>query len=121
MKQLVAMIVMTAMTSAMAATAPPLPIHSGQYVFQLRHAEQPNMPGIKLIARIHGHHIILINKSKSDIFPKGVIADGQLMWNADAGHWIIGYSDSDRYTKEVGGCSGGPEVVDLRKRIYWAC
>ena len=26
-----------------------------------------------------------------------------------------------RTATEVGGCSDGPEVVDLKKRIYWTC
>ena len=103
------------------AQAPRLPIRSGQYVFHLKDAEFPNMPGIALTAKISGHHIVLIHKGTSSIYPKGVIAEGELMWHAKSRQWIIGQTNSDRYANEVGGCSAGPDVVDLPKRIYWTC
>ena len=121
MKQFVVLIALTGLFSTSAGTAQRLPIHSGQYAFEHTFAEQPNMRSISLIARINGHHIVLINKSKSDVFPRGVIADGELMWHAKSRQWIIGATHSDRYAGEAGGCSDGPEVVDLRHKIYWTC
>lgn len=79
------------------------------------------MPSIMLLAKITGHHIVLINQSKSDVFPIGVIVDGELMWHAKFKQWIVGQTKADRYAKEVGGCSEGPEVIDLVKKIYWTC
>jgi hypothetical protein len=104
-----------------AVAAPALPLRSGQYVFQHHFAEHPTMASIQLVAKITGHHIVLINHSKSDIFPLGVIAEGELMWHAQTGQWIIVEIAADRYAKDVGGCSDGPEVIDLVKRIYWTC
>ena len=78
------------------------------------------MRGNPVVVRIRGHHIEVIN-TKADGFPIGVIAKGTLMWHAKYKAWIIGNSDSDRYAKDVGGCSEGPEEVDLRHRIYWTC
>jgi len=104
-----------------AMAAPPLPIRSGQYVFQHHYAEQPSMASIQLVATITGHHIVLINHSKSDVFPLGVIAEGELMWHAPTRQWIIVETDADRYARDVGGCSGGPDVIDLVKKIYWTC
>ena len=121
MKLLVVLIAITATLSAAAVAAPRLPIHSGRYVFQHRFAEQPNMVSVALIAKVTGHHIVLINKSKSDVFPKGVIVDGEIMWHAKSRQWIIIENKSDRYAKDVGGCSGGPDVVDLLHKIYWTC
>ena len=107
--------------TAAAGSAPPLPIQPGQYAFRHRFAEQPNMPSIALTAKISGHHIVLINPGKDGVFPHGVVAEGTLMWNVAIRQWIIGQDTSDRYTHEAGGCSEGPEVVDLANRIYWTC
>ena len=79
------------------------------------------MRSISLTAQIDDSHVVLTNHSASNVFPKGVVAEGTLMWHAGAKQWIIGHEPSDRYAKEVGGCSDGPEVIDLRKLIYWTC
>ena len=107
-------------TSALAASPPSL-LPSGNYTFQHRFAEQPNLPSVQVLAKISGLHIVLVNSTPSKIFPKGIIADGTLMWHTRSKQWIIGHSASDRNAKEVGGCSAGPEVVDLQKKIYWTC
>jgi hypothetical protein len=110
-----------AVASLAVAAEPALPLRSGRYAFQHRFAEQPEMPSIPLLARISGHHIVLINRTPSAVFPKGVIAEGTLMWHARSGQWIIGDKASDRDAEEAGGCSDGPEVVDLVRLIYWTC
>jgi len=107
--------------SAIAGSAPPLPIPSGQYTFRHRFAEQPDLPSITLTANIRGHHIVLINPGKARVFAHGVVAEGTLMWNVAIKQWVIGTEASDSTTPEAGGCSEGPEVVDLVHRIYWTC
>jgi len=79
------------------------------------------MQSITLTAKISGRRIKLINNSQSSVFPKGVIASGKLMWHSSSSQWIIGQSKSDPFAKEAGGCSDGPEVVDLQLKIYWTC
>lgn len=98
-----------------------LPIASGEYIFRHKFAERPNMQSILLTAKITRRHIVLINETQSDVFPKGIIVDGTLMWHAQSRQWIIGIDRSDRHAKDVGGCSDGPEVIDLKQRIYWTC
>ncbi len=120
MKLLTVLATLTASTFAIAQTARPA-IQSGQYTFQHKFAEQPNMESISVTAKIDGRHIVLINESDSDVFPKGVIAEGTLMWHQASKQWIIGHNNSDRLATEVGGCSDGPEVVDLTNKIYWTC
>jgi hypothetical protein len=107
--------------SWVATAEPRLPIQSGQYVFQHRFAEQPTTLSISLVAKIHGHHIQLFNETASQVFPKGVIAEGTLVWHVKTRQWIIAEVDADRRAKDVGGCSDGPEVVDLQQKIYWTC
>jgi hypothetical protein len=109
------------MISPLVLAAPAMPLRTGEYVFHHKFAEQPAVESIALLARINGHHIMLINESESAVFPKGVIAEGTLMWHSQSRQWIIGEKKSDRHLKEVGGCSAGPDVVDLQQRIYWTC
>ena len=108
-------------SSLAAAADPQLPIRSGQYTFQHRFAEQPEMRLEPIVAKISGRHIVLINKAQFGVFPKGIIEAGILMWHAKSKQWIIGDSNSDRFADDVGGCSTGPAVVDLKKKIYWTC
>jgi len=120
MKRSIALIALLTSLAAQGSTLPP-PLPSSQYAFQHKFAEQPKLPGTPLVAQINEFHIVLINESNSAIFPQGPIAEGTLMWHAASGQWIIGHSDSDRHAQSVGGCSDGPEVVDLVQKIYWTC
>ncbi len=104
-----------------AMLAPSLPLQSGEYIFQHRFYEHPGLPSIRVTASISGRHIVLNNEIASGAFPKGIIAEGTLIWHKASGEWIIGQDVPDGDADEVGGCSDGPEVVDLRERIYWTC
>jgi hypothetical protein len=94
------------------------PIRNGEHAFRHRSAEHPNLPAHPLVARITGTRIVLVNRKKSSVFPIGVVAEGELMWHATSKQWILG---QDLTAEEVGGCSDGPEVVDVKKRVYWRC
>ncbi|MEL1266065.1 hypothetical protein [Pseudoxanthomonas putridarboris] len=108
-------------TSAQASSGPALPIQSGQHTFQHRFSEHPSIPSIPLIAKISGGRIVLVNETPSDVFPQGIVAEGTLMWHAGSNQWIIGHSSADQQAQDVGGCSDGPEVVDLERKVYWTC
>ncbi|MBL8262222.1 MAG: hypothetical protein JNM58_07350 [Xanthomonadaceae bacterium] len=97
------------------------PLRNGEHAFRHRSAVHPNLPAHPLVARITGTRIVLTNSKPSSVFPLGVVAEGELMWDAASKQWIHGYDPADRTSKEVGGCSDGPEVVDLRRRTYWTC
>jgi hypothetical protein len=103
------------------ASEPVVPLSSGEYTFQHRFAEHPAMPSFQLKATISGKRIVLTNPKASGPFPAGVLAEGELMWHPASGQWIIGKEASDRSLQDVGGCSDGPEVVDLVGKIYWTC
>ena len=115
------LVVLAALLATSGQSAPDLPIESGQYTFQHRFSEHPSIRSIALSAKVAGGRIVLVNETQSDVFPQGVVAEGALMWHAASGQWIIGHSPADQYAPEVGGCSDGPEVVDLRQKVYWTC
>ena len=102
------------------SAAPKLPIQSGKYIFQHKMAEQPTIPNTPLTVNITGRHIVIVSETIG-IFPKGIVEEGTLMWHAKSKHWIIGQSASDRYANEVGGCSDGPSVIDLKNKVFWSC
>ena len=120
MKHLIALIAITTISCA-TVSEPRQPLQSGNYTFQHRFAEHPDMQSFQLTAKINGNHIVLINNEPSNAFPKGVVAEGTLMWHSRSRQWVIGNSNDDRDAVEVGGCSDGPEVVDLQGRTYWTC
>jgi hypothetical protein len=109
------------LVASASAASPALPIRSGTYTFQHRFAEQPEMLGAPLRAKIAGRRIVLINDGPDGVFPHGVIAEGTLTWHVKTKQWIISTERADRSAQDVGGCSDGPEVVDLFHRIYWTC
>jgi hypothetical protein len=100
--------------------APP-PIPDGDYTFHHRFAEHPSMPSVDMLVRFGGGRIVVTNTTPGTPFPLGVVAEGQLLWNGNVGEWIIARTPADQKATEVGGCSDGPEVVDLEKRVYWTC
>ena len=110
-----------AIAACQSSTEPPLA--SGDCVFEHRfaEAEHSNIPSIKLNVQIRGRQITLTNSDKTDVFPAGVIEEGTLMWHATSGQWIIGTAPGDVDAPEAGGCSDGPAVVDLERKIYWTC
>jgi len=109
------------MASCSSESKPAIPLSSGEYTFQHRFAEYPEMPSFQLKATISGTHIVLTNPEASGPFPAGVLAEGELMWHPASRQWIIADEASDRSLQDVGGCSDGPEVVDLVGKIYWTC
>lgn len=103
------------------ASGPEMPLPSGGYVFLHRFAEHPDLPSIQLEAQIDAGRITLTNHERDDVFPRGVIAEGMIVWHAASRQWIIAEQPEDAMVIEVGGCSDGPEVVDLQRKIYWTC
>ena len=100
---------------------PALPIKSGTYQFQHRDMEFPGSKGFHVTAKISGYHIRIVNTQEHGVIPRGLLSDATLMWHKRTKQWILGHHNADRYATEVGGCSDGPQVVDLARRIYWTC
>ena len=76
---------------------------------------------IELHVRIRNGRITVTNNMSATPFPVGIVAEGLLLWNGRVGKWIIARTEADRDATEAGGCSDGPEVVDLEERVYWTC
>jgi hypothetical protein len=105
---------------AWADTIPP----DGTYRFDIAFAEwEGKSMGEKVTVVINGDSIRIIyegdgsltNAKKGDVFDQGKIMKHK------TGVWIIGKSKSDAEADEIGGCSGGPTVLDFKGRKYWMC
>lgn len=114
------MLSVVALSSACAARQS-LSLASGQYAFRQRYAEHPNMQGAVFDVKIDGNRIVVSSASEQGPFPKGVIEEGTLERHAKSGEWIIVRDPADREAEEVGGCTDGPTVVDLKDKVYWTC
>ena len=102
---------------------PSIPLNDGEYSFEHKYAEaeQSKIKSINVIVKLKGNHITVINRDRYDVFSKGVLEDGELIWHPKSRQWIIGHTPSDRELDDVGGCTDGPTVIDLINRIYWTC
>jgi hypothetical protein len=97
------------------------PIAEGHYIFLVRFAEHRNMMGGQVEVEIRGGHILVTSKPNASVFPAGVVDEGILLWHATSKQWIIGENKADADIAEVGGCSDGPYVVDLERKVFWTC
>ena len=119
MSQLFALII--SLLTAVNGFAKDIAISDGEYVFQHKFAEHPNMPSIQLKVIVKGVLVTVINADDNEVFPLGIIDHGELFWHKGSDQWIIVYSPEDKYAKDVGGCSAGPSVIDLKEKVYWTC
>lgn len=96
----------------------------GTYRFDVAFAEwEGKSMGEKVTVVIKGDSIKVVyegdgnltNAKKGDVFSKGILVKHK------TGVWIIGKSKSDAQVDEIGGCSGGPTIVDFKGRMYWMC
>lgn len=100
-----------------------LPLGDGDYLFvhKFAEAEQHRIKSITLNVIIKGMHVTVINNDRDDVFPKGILEEGTLIWHSESEQWSIGQNLSDAKAPDIGGCSEGPTVIDVVKRIYWTC
>ena len=54
--------------------------------------------------------------NNGDIIDQGILLKHKL-----TGKWIIAHDRKDVDAIEVGGCSDGPSVIDIKRRRFWTC
>lgn len=65
--------------------------------------------------------VIFRGESEVTTYKNGdLIEEGRLILHK-SGQWIIGNAPSDAQVEEIGGCSGGPVIVDFIARKYKSC
>ena len=112
-------VVMLAGCTATAHVA--IPLGSGDYIFLHRFEEHPDINSVELAVQIRGRRIRIVNQSASAVFPVGLVEEGELIWHANTHQWVISQDPAAATANEVGGCSDGPSVIDLKSKVYWTC
>lgn len=94
---------------------------NGKYIYDVAFAEwQGKSVGAKVEIEIKEDSIIVRNHEglsgkKGEIIDKGIIIQHT------NGKWIIAHSPKDKYNREIGGCSGGPAIIDFKNKKFWLC
>lgn len=52
---------------------------------------------------------------------KGEVIDQGIIMKHKSGAWIIGKNPADAQLDEIGGCTGGPAIIDFANMRYWMC
>ena len=95
-----------------------------QDTFDIAFAEwQGKSMGEKVLIRLNGPdiQIIYIGEGKHFNVKKGSILEEGILMKHESGVWIIGKQEADKYAKEIGGCSGGPSIIDFKHKKFWMC
>lgn len=96
---------------------------NGRYIFKLAFAEWQNKSmGATCTVVVKDDSIkVLHNGSKGLSGKKGDVLDSGKLIKHVSGKWIIAHNKKDRNAKEIGGCSDGPTIIDLKRRIFYTC
>lgn len=97
---------------------------NGKYRFDIAFAEwQGKSMGEKVTVVINDKSIKVIYEGDGKLtqIKKGDIIDEGKLMKHKTGVWIIGKHPSDAQLDEIGGCTGGPAVIDFKDNKYWFC
>lgn len=99
-------------------------LRDGTYRFDIAFAEWDGKSmGEKVTVVIKGKMIKVIYEGDGGLTlsKKGDILDEGEIMKHKSGIWIIGKNSADSQTDEIGGCSGGPSIIDFKERKFWMC
>lgn len=96
---------------------------NGKYLFDVAFAEwQGKSMGVKVSPIVQDDSVSVIYEGQGELTAEiGEVLDQGIMMKHKSGQWIIGSKESDKELDEVGGCSGGPAIIDFKNKKYWMC
>lgn len=79
--------------------------------------------GEKVTVIIEGNAVKVLYEGGGGLtsIKKGEIIDQGKIMKHKSGDWIIGSHADDKELEEVGGCTGGPSIIDFKNKKYWMC
>lgn len=96
----------------------------GTYRYDIAFAEwEGKSMGEEVLVEIAGDSIRVIydgNGHLSLTVPGETLETGVIRKHK-SGVWIIAQSESDVEIDEIGGCTGGPTIIDFENKKYWLC
>ncbi|HNP69197.1 MAG TPA: hypothetical protein PKH16_14915 [Aequorivita sp.] len=96
---------------------------NGTYQFDVAFAEwQGKSMGVKLTIIIKGDSAKVVYEGHGALTAEiGEVIDEGIIMKHKSGQWIIGTEPKDKELEEVGGCTGGPAIIDFKEEKYWMC
>ena len=96
---------------------------NGTYQFDVAFAEwQGKSLGVKLTIIIKGDSAKVVYESHGSLTAEiGEVIDEGIIMKHKSGQWIIGTDPKDKEIEEVGGCTGGPAIINFKEKKYWMC
>jgi len=97
---------------------------NGRYRFDIAFAEwQGKSMGEKVTVVINRDSIKVIYEGDGQLAltRKGEVIDQGQIIKHKSGEWIISNEPGDKELDEVGGCTGGPAIIDFKNKKYWMC
>ena len=97
---------------------------NGKYRFDIAFAEwEGKSMGEKVTIVINDKSIKVIYEGDGQLTQtkKGDIIDEGKIMKHKTGVGIIGKHPSDTQLDEIGGCTGGPAIIDFKDKKYWMC
>jgi hypothetical protein len=99
---------------------------NGTYTYEVAFAEwEGKSLGDEIIVVLEDGHVALLISENSNVVwmgakPGDVWEEGTLRKHK-SGVWIISNDENDVDLNEVGGCTGGPIIIDFEKRTIEVC
>lgn len=96
----------------------------GKYRYDIAFAEWDGKSmGEKVTVIIQGNSIKVIYEGDGQLTltEPGEVIDEGVLRKHESGKWIITQSEEDILLEEIGGCAGGPAIVDFENKKYWMC
>jgi hypothetical protein len=95
----------------------------GKYRYDIAFAEWDGKSmGEKVTVIIKGDSVKVIYEGDGKLTAEpGETIDEGILRKHKFGKWIITKSESDIELDEIGGCTGGPAIIDFKEMKYWMC
>ena len=95
----------------------------GKYTYEIAFAEwNGESMGVEVIVVIKGNLVKVIYEGVGKFTAeKGEILDEGILRKHKSGQWIISKYETDTEIDEIGGCTGGPSIIDFENKKFWIC
>ncbi|MGB0882656.1 MAG: hypothetical protein ACPGSO_06850 [Vicingaceae bacterium] len=97
---------------------------NGTYIYDIAFAEWGGKSmgeKVTVIIKEDSVNIIYDGGGNLSLTKKGEVIDRGILRKHVSGKWIISQSKEDIFAEEIGGCSGGPSIIEFKKKKYWIC
>ena len=107
---------------AISCSSTPRTPENGTYDYRIEFAEfVEGAMTVPCKVQFKNDSVFVINIEDNFLGAKGDTLDTGILTMHKSGRWIILHNEDELNADEVGGCTDGPTVIDIEKKIYWMC